>query len=440
MNRRPPSFVVTLVALAIVFALAWTFFLRSGPSASAPVVSGIQGTYTWRHRRRRRREDGAFSAVAAGNAGGETRVPEGEPASSRIPPSRPTTRRSARRARCRASARRRRTRAPSAHGRRSGASPPTARWTIRASRPSCARRWRTATTAVGIKPLKEGDRAVWRAAMTMGGRQIDVVVDQQTGIVTWYSDGKDTFTAKVDWDAPPPAGHDLHGRRAGGDEGEDGQGRGLRLRRLAGGGGPHRRLRPARLGPGARRLRRSRPSPPARADLRPLSWISDKVLSLPIGPRGTAVLELYTRGLSQFTVEQVGPATMHFWASVHDWRRSGDAGQAVLPADDAAVRRLQGSDGLDLVPGERAVAVRRRSAPGGLRHRRAHPSGADRVRRGAEARTGEREPVGPEAVSPRRPRTLPCSTPHSGQTQSSGRSSNAVPGSTPLSGSPTSGS
>jgi len=28
MNRRPPSFVVTLVALAIVFALAWTFFLR----------------------------------------------------------------------------------------------------------------------------------------------------------------------------------------------------------------------------------------------------------------------------------------------------------------------------------------------------------------------------------------------------------------------------
>ena len=42
--------------------------------------------------------------------------------------------------------------------------------------------------AVGIKPLKDGERAAWRAAMTMGGRQINVVVDQQTGIVTWYSD------------------------------------------------------------------------------------------------------------------------------------------------------------------------------------------------------------------------------------------------------------
>ena len=50
MNRRPPSFVVTLVALAIIFALAWTFFLRSGPSASAPVVNGIQGTYSWQTR------------------------------------------------------------------------------------------------------------------------------------------------------------------------------------------------------------------------------------------------------------------------------------------------------------------------------------------------------------------------------------------------------
>ena len=61
----------------------------------------------------------------------------------------------------------------------------------------------------------------------------------------------------------------------------------------------------------------------SRADMRPLSWISDKVLSVPVGPRGTAVLELYTRGLAQFTVEQVGPATMQFWASVGDW--SGQA-------------------------------------------------------------------------------------------------------------------
>ena len=35
LNRRPPSFAVTLIALAIVFALAWMFFVRSGSSTPA---------------------------------------------------------------------------------------------------------------------------------------------------------------------------------------------------------------------------------------------------------------------------------------------------------------------------------------------------------------------------------------------------------------------
>ncbi len=47
LNRRPASCSASLIALAIVFALAWMFFVRSGPSASAPVVTGIRGTYTW---------------------------------------------------------------------------------------------------------------------------------------------------------------------------------------------------------------------------------------------------------------------------------------------------------------------------------------------------------------------------------------------------------
>ena len=41
--------------------------------------------------------------------------------------------------------------------------------------------------------------------MTMDDKQIDVVVDQETGIVTWYSDVNETFTAQVDWTSPPPA-------------------------------------------------------------------------------------------------------------------------------------------------------------------------------------------------------------------------------------------
>ena len=101
--------------------------------------------------------------------------------------------------------RRRRRSARSASGRPSGASPRAARWTTRAWPRSCAAAVEDGDKTVGIKQLKDGDRAVWRAALTMDGKQIDVVVDQQTGIVTWYSDGHDTFTAQVDWASPPPA-------------------------------------------------------------------------------------------------------------------------------------------------------------------------------------------------------------------------------------------
>ena len=79
MNRRPPSFVVTLVALAIVFGLAWAFFLRSGPSASAPVVNGVQGTYTWQPSTPNIGQTGTFSAVASRNAGGKAESERRDP-------------------------------------------------------------------------------------------------------------------------------------------------------------------------------------------------------------------------------------------------------------------------------------------------------------------------------------------------------------------------
>ena len=325
MNRRPPSFVVTLVALAIVFALAWTFFLRSGPSASAPVVNGIQGTYTWRPPSRFIAVDGAFSAAAAGNAGGSSVLAPGEAVFSYGPPQSAydvTTRTETTLGRA--------GRAESVT-RTVGAWPPV--WRLATHSPldyqGLAAVVRTAVedgdTTVGIKPLKEGDRAVWRAAMTMDGKQIDLVVDQQTGIVTWYTDGQDTFTATVDWASPPPADTTYTVDVPAGTG----------VKTLSGGvlyaGSPAAAEKTAgyaplvsRQAPDGYELRAVATSG---ADMRPLSWISDKVLDLPVGPRGTAVLELYTRGLAQFTVEQVGPATMHFWASVHDWAGEATPGR-----------------------------------------------------------------------------------------------------------------
>ena len=308
MNRRPPSFVVTLVALAIVFALAWTFFLRSGPSVSAPVVNGIQGTYTWRPPSRFIAVDGAFSAAAAGNAGGSSVLAPGEAVFSYGPPQ------SAYNATTRTETRLGRAGRAESVTRTVGAWPPV--WRVATHSPldyqGLAAIVRTAVEdgddAVGIKPLKEGDRAVWRAALTMDGKQIDLVVDQKTGIVTWYSDGKDTFTADVDWASPPPADttytvkvpvatavttvkNDAYayavtqaaaGRAAGYDPLiSDLAPDGYTLKAVATVSGAYR----------------------------PLLWLGGAARTVPIAPhiREKAVADLYARGLSWFTMEQAGP-------------------------------------------------------------------------------------------------------------------------------------
>ena len=254
-SRRPPSFAVTLVALAIVFALAWMFFVRSGPSASAPLVKGIQGTYTWRPGEGRVGEDGTFGAVAGGNAGGKAGVPEDETVFSSHPPE---------------SAYDAATRTETTVGgnggsvalatRTVGEWPPV--WRVATHSPldyqGLAAIVRTAVEdgdeAVGIKPVKDGERAAWRAAMTLDGKEVERrrrpadrhrhLVQRRRGHL--HGDGRLGLAA---------AGRrDLHGRRAGGDGGGDDRRRG-RLRGVAGGRGAHRRLPPARLGPGARRLR-----------------------------------------------------------------------------------------------------------------------------------------------------------------------------------------
>jgi hypothetical protein len=322
MNRRPPSFVVTLVALAIIFALAWTFFLRSGPSASAPVVSGLQGTYSWAPAGGAV-QTGVFGAVGNGNAGGRA-----DPAAVTLGGQPPL---SAYTASTRTESTLLSTGAVRTEVRTVGAWPPV--WRLATHSPldyqGLAAVVRAAVEdgddTVGIKPLKEGDRPVWRAALTLDGKQIELVVDQQSGIVTWYADGKDAFTAGVDWASPPPAGTTYKVDVPAGTQ----------TKTVSGGvayaASPAAAQQTAGYAPLVSDLAPDgydlRATATSRADLRPLSWISDKVLSLPVGPRGSAVLELYTRGLSQFTVEQVGPATMRFWASVPDWRGQATPGR-----------------------------------------------------------------------------------------------------------------
>ena len=67
--------------------------------------------------------------------------------------------------------------------------------------------------AVGIKPVKDGERAAWRAALTLGGKAVNVVVDQQTGIVTWYSDDEAAFTANGGMGSAAAGRRDLRNRR-----------------------------------------------------------------------------------------------------------------------------------------------------------------------------------------------------------------------------------
>jgi len=319
-SRRPPSFAVTLVALAIVFALAWTFFVRSGPSASAPLVKGIQGTYTWQPGDGVG-EDGTFGAVAGGDAGGKASVPEGESIFSYHAPE---------------SAYDAATRTETTVGgnggrvavatRTVGEWPPL--WRVATHSPldyqGLAAIVRTAVEdgdeAVGVKPVKDGERAAWRAALTLDGKMVNVVVDQQTGIVTWRSDDEATFTATVDWASPPapdetytvvvPAGTMVETSASDDyEESPAAAGRTAGYRPLV-----------SDLAPDGYALR-------AVATLADgayawLEWTGrDPVEAGPLAPpREPAVGQLYARGLCWFTLEQIGPRTVSFLGeAMQDW-------------------------------------------------------------------------------------------------------------------------
>ena len=319
-NRRPPSFAVTLIALAIVFALAWMFFVRSGSSSTPPpVADGVRGTYSTQSTG----PDGTvtlvgdFGAVASGNAGGSEHLPAGDVAGSAAPPE---------------SAYDAGTRTETAYGgagpsvklqRTVGEWPPV--WRLSTPNPlqyqGLAAIVRTVVDdgdkSVGIKPLKEGARPVWRAAMTLEGKNIDVVVDQLTGIVTWYSDGESSFTAKVDWESPPAAATTWTVDAPAGTAAQTTTDESVTYAATPAAAGTAAGYAPlvSDLAPDGFALKATATR---RAELLPAGWAGIDAGAPPAAPPGQAVLQLYTRGLSWFTLEQVGPPTLRRWQGLAD--------------------------------------------------------------------------------------------------------------------------
>jgi hypothetical protein len=331
-NRRPPSFAATLVALAVIFAIAWMFFLRSGPSASAPVVKSIRGTYTWTNvvpgASGVPRESGSFSAVASGRAGGrmtwENTAPRAGAAGSVDSAYDAVTRSETTLAR-----RTSRLGDHEEHTVTVGQWPPV--WQVATRSPldyqGLAAVVRTAVEdgdeTVGIKPVQDGDRAVWRASLRLDGEQVDVVVDQQTGIVTWYSSGDETFTANVDWGSPPPADQTyLVDVPAGTQTTTESTPYDYVESPAAVTGVTKYGPLVSGLAPDGYRLRTVATSEDG---YRPAYWL-DMAEAPPVMTAQPVVLMLYTRGLSAFTVEQIGPPAAEYVEGLTEYalRTSGE--------------------------------------------------------------------------------------------------------------------
>jgi len=331
--RRPPRLGATVFAFAAVFTLAWVFFIRAPAPAPAPTVTAVTGTYDWHGKAPGASgvpvENGTFVAVASGDAGGQ--------ATWRNTAARAGTHGSVRSAydatrRTETTTRSRTTHlgTMSTQTRLVGAWPPA--WRAGTRSPldyqGLAAVVRTAVedrdASVGIKPLKDGDREVWRAALTLDGASIELVVDQRSGLVTWYSDARSTFTAAIDWAAAPadevfeapPAGPDQTTLREDDHTYEPSP--------AAAGSTAGFDPLMSDLAPDGYALTAVATAPAA---LRPVSWTGGDVRSLPMDLPGTAILQLCTRGLSQFTVEQVGPATLDALATAPDWQGEAGAGR-----------------------------------------------------------------------------------------------------------------
>ena len=199
-RSRPHGLGAMLLAFSVIFVLAWVFIVRQPLAPPAPTLAAVSGSYTWTSATgdlAGRTGRGAFAAVRGGDARGTF-----EPADGATPAVVSSYDAGARRARA-------------GGGVRQGTSVTVGAW------PPA---WRLATrspleyqglsaivraavedgdNAVGTKPLEQDGRKVWRAAMTLDGSTLELVVDQASGLVTWCTDGVSDFEADVDWGAAP---------------------------------------------------------------------------------------------------------------------------------------------------------------------------------------------------------------------------------------------
>lgn len=191
-----------LLAFTVLFVLAYVFIIRMPPEPPTPDLRSVRGSYTWQGEsgdQQWRAGSGDFAAVAGGDASG-TFVPTGGAASAESTYD--------------AASRRESTTFRGAQSNVVGAWPPA--WRLGTRSPldfqGLSAIVRAAVedgdTSVGVKPLEQAGRKVWRAALKLNGATQELVVDQESGLVTWWTDGVSTFTADVDWAAPgglPPA-------------------------------------------------------------------------------------------------------------------------------------------------------------------------------------------------------------------------------------------
>ena len=285
-----------LLAFSVIFVLAYVFIIRTPPQPPVPDLREVTGAYTWTSSAGSpagRSGAGAFTAVAAGDAGGTFRPAAADSGSLT--------------SRYEAASRTESTAA-------TVAASPEAGVTVGSWPPA----WRLATrspldyqglsavvraavedgdTAVGVKPLEQEGRKVWRAAIKLDGSTQELVVDQASGLVTWWTDGTSTFVADVDWGAPAEvpaapaadAGLVTVDRAYSYELSLAAAGRAAGFEPLASG------LAPDGFAEAAVAT--------AEAGEAPASWDPTGAAD---GPRQIA--QLFTRGLTWFEVRQLGPA------------------------------------------------------------------------------------------------------------------------------------
>jgi hypothetical protein len=328
-GRRPTGRGAVLMLLGIVVALAYVFFLRTPPPVPVPKATAAQGTYRWKSQDKNSAgqitvtvaEDGAFSAVATGNAGGRAQM-------ATWPGHRWTVDGIVESA-YDATSRWESSRIPTTGGWRYdvtvGAWPPV--WRVATHSPldyqGLAAVVRSAVEdadhKVGIKPIKEGEREVWRAAMTFPGDDlVELVVDQQSGLVTWYSEDTPaalvTFTAAPAWADPPPTNETYS--LAKGSKSGLAQAQVTKDTTFAPAPTPAAAARRA----GCRLLEPTlvpdgfalRAAATRKSGNLPVDWLGSRTGGHPSLPSGElSVALLYTRGLTWFTVDELGPRATH---------------------------------------------------------------------------------------------------------------------------------